>query len=63
MENSHTTMPGDKARQEEGNKFNLKWLLSTVLGIWPWLLGSIIIALIVGNLYLRYTTPIYSAYA
>jgi len=48
---------------EETNTFNLKWLVSTILAIWPWLLGSIIISLIAGNLYLRYSTPIYRSYA
>src|SRR5271154_6401164 len=44
-----------------GGNYNIKWLITTVLAIWPWLLGSITIALIIGNLFLRYTTPTYKA--
>jgi len=39
---------------------NIKWLFSTILGVWPWFLISIIVAVSVAQLYLRYTTPIYS---
>jgi len=27
-----------KQKTEEGSNFNIKWLLSTILVIWPWLL-------------------------
>src|SRR5271154_5496605 len=43
--------------------YNIKWLLTTILAIWPWLLGSIIISLIIGNLYLRYATPYFRSSA
>src|ERR1700677_2832130 len=51
-------------KQDTGeiSSFNLKWVVSTILAIWPWLLGSVIIALIIGNLYLRYSTPVYRSY-
>jgi len=52
-----------KAKGDEGSSFNIKWLLSTLLILWPWLLGSIIVSLIIGNLLLRYSTPIYMARA
>ena len=42
-----------------GGNINIKWLVTTVLAIWPWLLGSIIISLIIGNLLLRYSVPKY----
>ncbi len=52
-------LPENKLKVEDEGNFNLKWLVSTVLAIWPWLLGSIIISLIIGNLVLRYSTPIF----
>ena len=64
MEGSNPPVVADvKQKAEEANTFNLKWLVSTVLAIWPWLLGSVIISLIIGNLYLRYSTPVYKSYA
>ncbi len=64
MEGSNRPVAVDRKQKiDETNTFNLKWLVSTVLAIWPWLLGSVIIALIAGNLYLRYSTPIYRSYA
>jgi len=42
------------------NTINIKWLFATVLGVWPWFLISIIISVSIAQLYLRYTTPIYS---
>ena len=63
MENSNPIPSETKQKIEENSSFNLKWLFSTLLVIWPWMLGSVIIALIIGNLYLRYATPIYSSYA
>src|SRR3954467_2189289 len=60
MEGSNIPAVTDfKQKSEESSSFNLKWLLATVMAIWPWLLGSIIVSLIIGNLYLRYTTPIF----
>src|SRR3569833_2876051 len=53
----------DQRKLEDASTFNLKWLVSTVLAIWPLLLVSISIALIAANLYLRYTTPIYKSFA
>src|ERR1700761_8856228 len=52
-----------KQKQDDLSGFNLKWLVSTVGAIWPWVLGGVILALIAGNLYLRYSTPIYKSYA
>jgi len=57
--NESTPKPGEGG--VGGNVFNVKWLITTVLAIWPWLLASITIALICGNLYLRYTVPWYLA--
>src|ERR1039457_6862537 len=49
---------------DEGNSsFNLKWLISTIMVIWPWLLGCIIVSLVAGNLYLRYAIPVYKSTA
>ena len=62
MEVTNPITPDDTKNKPEESNFNLKWLVSTVLAIWPWLLGSIIISLIAGNLYLRYATPIYKSY-
>src|SRR3989442_332232 len=61
--NNQPVVADGKHKVEDGTAFNLKWLVSTILAIWPWLLGSIIIALIIGNLYLRYTQPIYRSSA
>src|ERR1700679_2588695 len=63
MEGSNPPVVAEQKKVEETNTFNLKWLVSTILAIWPWLLGSVIIALIAGNLYLRYSTPVYKSYA
>ena len=60
---SEPVLPKSDEGAGGGGTFNLKWLLTTVLAIWPWLLGSIIISLIVGNIYLRYYTPVYKASA
>jgi len=61
--NNQPVVADGKHKVEDGTAFNLKWLVSTILAIWPWLLGSIIIALIIGNLYLRYTQPVYRSSA
>jgi uncharacterized protein involved in exopolysaccharide biosynthesis len=65
MEESTPQVAGDviQPKTEDSSSFNLKWLVSTVLAIWPWLLGSVIVALIIGNLYLRYATPIFRSSA
>ena len=61
--NTPQVIADSKPKAEEASSFNLKWLVSTILAIWPWLLGSIIISLIIGNLYLRYATPIFRSTA
>lgn len=43
----------EKQKVEDASTFNLKWLVSTVLAIWPWLLANISVALIIAHLYLR----------
>ena len=61
--NNQPVVADGKQKIEDANTFNLKWFVSTVLAIWPWLLCSIIVCLIAGNLYLRYTIPVYRSYA
>lgn len=64
MEESKSTVEvNSKFNPNDSSTFNLKWVVTTILAIWPWLLASTITALIIGNLYLRYTTPIYRASA
>ena len=64
MENSKpATLVENKINTDDSSSFNIKWLVTTVMAIWPWLLASTIIALIIGNLYLRYSTPIYKSSA
>ena len=63
MEGNQTADNVNSPKPEDTSSFNLKWLLNTILIIWPWLLASIIISLVIGNLYLRYTTPVYRSYA
>ncbi len=55
--NGQPVIAADGKKVDEISSFNLKWLVSTVLAIWPWMLASVVIALIAGNLYLRYTDP------
>ena len=52
-------------RKSTGNveKFRFKEELRKYLKYWPWFSISVILFLILGYLYLRYTTPIYSAKA
>lgn len=52
---------GTTERQEssENNIFNLKWIITTLLAIWPWFLASMLVSYLLCNLYLRYTTPLY----
>ena len=49
-----------KPVQSSDSAINIKWFISSLLGVWPWFLISIIVAMSIGQLYLRYTTPIYS---
>lgn len=44
----------------EDNSLNFKKLLYTFLQYWPWFLGSVILCMLTGFLYLRYTTPVYN---
>jgi uncharacterized protein involved in exopolysaccharide biosynthesis len=53
----------DNKKRSEDSIFNIKWFVSTVLTIWPWILASVIVALIIGNINLRYATPIYKSVA
>ncbi len=61
--NKPPVIANEKNKFEDNSSFNLKWLVSTVLAIWPFLLASVTIALIIANLYLRYTTPIFRSSA
>ena len=61
--NNNENTSASRAKAQELNSFNVKWVVTTIFGIWPWLIGSIIVCLIIGNLYLRYTLPIYRSYA
>src|SRR3954470_19364088 len=65
MDNNNSVVTSSDIKQKiaDNSNFNLKWFISTLMVIWPWLLGSVIISLIIGNLYLRYSTPIYLSYA
>lgn len=58
MEDLSVNKPLEK--QESDSGLNFKWFVSTLLGVWPWFLISIIVALSIGQLYLRYTTPMYA---
>ena len=62
MEELKTSAP-DKRKKSEDNVFNIKWVVTIVLTIWPWLLASVVISLILGNIKLRYATPIYRSSA
>ncbi len=62
MEEIKASTP-EKTRKTDDSIFNLKWIVTTVLTVWPWLLASVVIALILGNLRLRYATPIYRSSA
>ncbi|MBL7683256.1 MAG: polysaccharide biosynthesis tyrosine autokinase [Flavipsychrobacter sp.] len=49
-----------KGKQDtDAGIFNVRWMLTTLLGTWPWFAASIAISLIIANLYLRYSTPVY----
>jgi tyrosine-protein kinase Etk/Wzc len=62
MEEIKASVP-DKRKKADDSIFNLKWIVTTVLTVWPWLLASVVVALIIGNLRLRYATPIYRSSA
>jgi hypothetical protein len=62
MEENLSAKPLEKQETGEGT-ITFKWFFSTLLGVWPWFLISVIVALSIGQLYLRYTTPIYSTSA
>lgn len=53
----------DNKKKSEDSIFNIKWFVSTILTIWPWVLASVVISLIIGNINLRYATPIYKSVA
>jgi len=65
MQDQQPTIPfkDTVTKKEDSAGINLKWLVTTVLAIWPWLLASVVVSLIVGNLYLRYSVPVYRASA
>ena len=46
---------------EENELFNLKKIWALVLINWYWVLLSVVICLCVSRVYLRYTSPVYSA--
>lgn len=62
MEEIKAGVAGNK-RKSDDNIFNIKWFVSTILTIWPWILASVIVSLIIGNINLRYSTPIYKSVA
>ncbi len=62
MEENRTSAT-DIRKKSEDSIFNIKWFVSTILTIWPWLLASVVVSLIVGNINLRYATPIYKSVA
>lgn len=49
----------ENAVEAEGYSFSFKWLLTTVVAVWPWFVGSVLVTLLIGNLYLRYAKPVY----
>ncbi len=49
--------------QGEQSSFNLKRIIGTVLSYWPRFVGSLIVALLIAFLYLRYTLPVYNIHA
>lgn len=55
---SHTSLNNS---QESQNDFNIREELDKYLFYWKWFVLSVIITLIVGYLYLRYSTPVYRA--
>lgn len=63
MDENKSPVAFDTRKKQEESTFNIKWLVTTVLTIWPWLLASVIIALIIGNIKLRYSTPVYRSSA
>ena len=44
----------------EQSSFDFKKILASILRNWYWVVGCVVIALFIGNLYLRYCTPLYS---
>ncbi|WP_051254353.1 GumC family protein [Arenibacter latericius] len=48
---------------EEEDSINLKEYLFKYLSYWPWFLGTVVVALLIAFLYLRYTTPSYQSTA
>ncbi len=45
--------------KESSSEFNLQKIMGLLLQHWPWLVGSVVIALILANINLRYQTPLY----
>jgi tyrosine-protein kinase Etk/Wzc len=59
MEDKYTGSNVSDKFESENSIFNVKWIITTLFAIWPWFLGSIFIALVTCNIYLRYTVPVY----
>lgn len=51
------------SNRNQSGKLNLRNELNKYLKYWPWFVLSIVLCLLFGYFYLRYTTPIYSAKA
>ena len=49
--------------ENEGSSLNFLTIYQAVILNWPWFLLSIIVCIGISYTYLRYTTPIYQAYA
>lgn len=54
-----SNLPNRSRGESEGSIFNLKWFVTTIIATWPWFLGSIIVAVVCANIYLRYSVPVY----
>lgn len=52
-----------KNRLERSEEISLREQITKYLRHWPWFLGTVILSVIAANIYLRYSTPIYSTTA
>lgn len=52
-----------QAEAEEKSSFNLKSILTMLLLNWKWFVLSLLVFIALAMVYLRYTTPVYQAYA
>jgi tyrosine-protein kinase Etk/Wzc len=44
----------------ESSSFDIKKIIGSILRNWYWVVGCVIVSLFIGNLYLRYCTPLYT---